>query len=440
MGGGFIERIHHYLETDLWQPLPSTAGAHKIYGLPLLRMAVLTARGCRENQIALRASALTLFSLLALVPVAAMAFGFAQGFGFEQRLQAVLMARFAGQEEVLQYVLGFARSLLANTRGGVVAGIGVAALFWAVVKVMGHIESALNHIWKVPSRSWERRLGDYLAIMLIGPLLLITASSATVYLQTQVTAMADRLDLLRMVGPAIALAFKLAPYLLIWLLFSLVYIVLPNTQVHIGSGLLAGVLAGTAYQLVQLAYIDLQILVHKYNAVYGSFAALPLFLIWLQLSWLIVLVGAEVARTHQHRHHLTRLGLVTALSHRDQQLIAVRLCKAIVDAFTQGQPAMDLEQLAEKLNLSEAALQPALDILVAGGVLSRVVKDEESDGYQPGRDPAHLSLAQVLATVDRGVSGEPRVAGDEPDRSAKALDAFLKAGDHASANILIKDI
>jgi membrane protein len=440
MGGGLIERIHHYLETDLWQPLPSTAGAPKAYGLPLLRMAVLTARGWQENQLALRASALTLFSLLALVPVAAMAFGIAQGFGFEQRLETVLMSRFAGQEEVLQYVLSFARSLLKNTRGGVVAGIGVAALFWAVVKVMGHIESALNHIWKVPSRSWERRLGDYLAIMLIGPLLLITASSATVYLQTQVTAMADRLDLLRMVGPVISLAFKLAPYLLIWLLFSLVYIVLPNTRVHLGSGFLAGVVAGTAYQLVQLAYIDLQILVHKYNAVYGSFAALPLFLFWLQLSWLIVLVGAEVAHTHQHRHHLARLGLAATLSHRDQQLIAVRLCRAIVETFSHGQAAMESEQLAERLNLSESALQPVLDVLVAGGILSRVVKDGESDGYQPGRDPAHLSLAQVLAVVDRGVNGEPKGAGNESDRSAKALNTFLKAGNNTSANILIKDI
>jgi membrane protein len=441
MRGGLIERIHHYLETDLWQPLPPTASAHKIYGQPLVRIAALTARGWRENQLALRASALTLFSLLALVPVAAMAFGIAQGFGFEQRLQAVLMARFAGQEEVLQYVLTFARSLLENTRGGVVAGIGVAALFWAVVKVMGHIESALNHIWKVPSRTWERRLGDYLAIMLIGPLLLITASSATVYLQTQVTAMANRLDLLRMVGPAITLAFKLSPYLLIWLLFSLVYIVLPNTRVHFGSGLLAGVLAGTAYQLVQLAYIDLQILVHNYNAVYGSFAALPLFLIWLQLSWLIVLAGAEVAHTHQHRRHLTRLGREAAGSHRDRQLAAVRLCRAIVLAFVQGRPAMDIDQLAETLDLGQAALQPALDALVAGGILSRVVDAQgEPAGYQPGCDPARLTLAQVLTALDIGTDSEKQPPGSQAGNSEKALITFLEAGHKAPANILIKDI
>ncbi|MEJ2639086.1 MAG: YhjD/YihY/BrkB family envelope integrity protein [Desulfosarcinaceae bacterium] len=442
MGGGLMGRIHRYLAADLWQPVPPTSGAFKAYGVPLLRMIILTARGCRENQIALRASALTLFSLLALVPVAAMVFGIAQGFGFEQRLQALLMSRFAGQEEVLQYVLKFARSLLENTRGGVVAGIGVAALFWAVVKVMGHIESAFNHIWKVPSRTWERRIGDYLAIMLIGPLLLITASSANVYLQTQVTAIVHRVDLLRMVGPAITLAFNLSPYLLIWLLFSLVYIVLPNTRVHFGSGLLAGVLAGTAYQLVQLAYIDLQILVHKYNAIYGSFAALPLFLIWLQLSWLIVLVGAEVARTHQHRRHLSRLGQETTLSHRDQQLIAVRLCRTVVQGFEKGQPAMDADQLADRLDLAQAALQPALDALAANGVLNRVVDAQgEPAGYQPGRDPAHLTLAQVLAALDKGTNDEKGASsGGEPDRSAKALNTFLKAGNNASANILIKEI
>jgi len=238
--GGVVQRVNHFLDEELWQPLPAAAGALRIYGVPLLRMAVLTVRGCHENRAALRASALTLYTLLALVPVAAMAFGIAQGFGFEQRLQAVLMAHFAGQEEVLQYVIGFARKLLENTRGGVVAGIGVAALFWAVVKVLGHIESALNNIWKVPSRSWERRMGDYLAVMLMGPLLLITASSATVFLQTQVTAMADRLHLLSMVGPVIALGFKLGPYILMWMLFTLIYVVMPNTRVRLGSGLLAG--------------------------------------------------------------------------------------------------------------------------------------------------------------------------------------------------------
>lgn len=290
-------------------------------------------------------------------------------------------------------------------------------------------------------RSWNRRLGDYLAIVVIGPLLLITASSATVYLQTQVTAIVHRLDLLRMVGPAIPLAFKLSPYLLIWLLFSLVYIVLPNTRVHFDSGLLAGVLAGTAYQLVQLAYIDLQILVHKYNAVYGSFAALPLFLIWLQLSWLIVLVGAEVAHTHQHRRHLTRLVRETALTHRDQQLIAVRLCRTIVRAFIKGRPALDTDQLAERLDLGEAALQPALDALAANGILNRVVDAQgEPAGYQPGRDPAHLTLAQVIAALDIGINGEKESCAGEPDQSAKALDAFLKAGNDMPANMLIKDI
>ncbi len=439
--GGVVQRVRHFLNEDLWQPLPAAAGALQIYGVPLLRMAVLTAHGCRENRCALRASALTLYSLLALVPVAAMAFGIAQGFGFEQRLQAVLMERFAGQEEVLQYVIAFARSLLENTRGGVVAGIGVAALFWAVVKVLGHIESALNNIWKVPSRTWERRLGDYLAVMLMGPLLLITASSATVFIQTQVTAMADRLHLLNMVGPIIALAFKLGPYVLMWILFSLVYVIMPNTRVRLGSGLVAGIFAGTVFQLIQLTYIDLQILVSNYNTVYGSFAALPLFLIWLQLSWLIVLAGAEVAHTHQHRRRLSRLSVKRDLSHRDRQLIAVRICRAIIHEFSQGGPALDEDQLAKTLDLSEDALLAPLNALLANGILNRVMDAEaEPSGFQPGRDPEHISLADVLAALDLGTDYERTPANRSVGKSQQALKHLLDAQNDTPANILIKDI
>ncbi|MDJ0781241.1 MAG: YhjD/YihY/BrkB family envelope integrity protein [Desulfosarcinaceae bacterium] len=438
---GHMLQLKRFLTDGIWHSPPASSGALAIYGRPILRMAVLTARGARDNRCALRASALTLYTLLSLVPVAAMAFGIAKGFGFEQRLQTVLMARFAGQEEVLQYVISFAHSLLENTRGGVVAGIGVAALFWAVVKVLGHIESALNHIWKVPSRTWERRLGDYLAVMLIGPLLLITASSATVFLQAQVTAMADRFDLLRMVGPALALAIKLGPYLLMWLLFTLIYVVMPNTHVPLISGLVAGILAGTTYQLLQLAYIDLQLMVSNYNAVYGSFAALPLFLVWLQLSWLIVLVGAEAAYAHQHHGHHHGWNPAVELSHRDRQLIAVRLCRAVVAAFSEGGPAPEANQLATRLEISPAAVQALLDVLAANRIVSRVADtDGAAAGYLPARDPATLTLAHVLAAVDLGTNGQAQLLRPEEGRSQAALDTYLAAQTAAPANMLIKDI
>jgi membrane protein len=441
--GNVAKRIRAFFAEGLWQPHPTAAGVLRTYGITLLRMAVFTVRGCRENQIALRASALTLYSLLAIVPVAAMAFGIAQGFGFDQRLQAALMDRFAGQEEVLTYVITFARSLLDNTRGGVVAGIGVAALFWAVVKVMGHTESALNYIWKVDSRTWERRLGDYLAVMLIGPLLLITASSATVYLQTQVTAIADRFHLLPMVGPAITLAFKLGPYLLMWILFSLVYGVMPNTRVRLGSALLAGILAGSLFQLVQWTYIDLQLLVSNYNAVYGSFAALPLFLIWLQLSWVIVLVGAEVGHTHQHRRRLSPAGFGPALSHRDRQLIALRLCRAVVQAFEHGRPAPDEERLAEALTLPEAALQAVINTLLANGILTRVVgSDGEPSGVQPGRDPRTITVADLLNALDMGDAGQAASTSVSQGggRSQEVLAQLLQTQAKAPANIPITEI
>jgi membrane protein len=173
--------------------------------------------------------------------VLALAFGIAKGFGLEAVLERDLHLRFEGQEEVLTLVIGFAHSLLENTKGGIIAGIGVVVLLWSVVKVMNNIEGSFNAIWNVQSRAFQRKFSDYLSIMLIGPLLFILASSLTVFIRTQIMAIASHAHLLKIFSPAITQGLKLLPYVLMWLLFTLIYIIMPNTRVRPRSGLLAGV-------------------------------------------------------------------------------------------------------------------------------------------------------------------------------------------------------
>ena len=184
--------------------------------------------------------------------------------------------------------------MLDNTKGGMIAGIGiVVVLFWAVIKVLGNIENSFNHIWGVRSRTFIRKLSDYLTIMLICPVLVIMSGSVTVFITSQVSAISGRFELLEMVGPAIYVGLKLLPYTLIWVLFTLTYMIMPNTRVRFDAALLAGISPAAPTRSIQAAYIHFQIFVAKYNAIYGSFAALPLFLMWLQISWFIVLIGAE---------------------------------------------------------------------------------------------------------------------------------------------------
>ena len=299
--GDLISNFLSFIRGDIWRMRLDDLPFGKSFLIRQLRIIILAIRGYDEDRCLLRASSLTFYTLLSIVPVAAMFFGVAKGFGFERRLQEELFNRFPGQEEVLNQVISFSNSLLEQTRGGLIAGIGMLVLFWSVLKVLGHIEMALNDIWGLKeSRSWGRKFSDYLSSMLIRPNLVLMSGSATVFITTQVTQITQKVELLGVISPLISFLLKFSPYVLIWALFTILYIIMPNTKVNFKAGLLGGVVAGTFYQIAQGAYISFQIGAAKYNAIYGSFAALPLFLMWLQISWWIVLFGAELSFANQN--------------------------------------------------------------------------------------------------------------------------------------------
>ena len=251
--------------------------------------------------MSLRASALTFYSLLSVVPIVAMAFGVAKGFGFQNTMENFIMNNFKGQEEVMNWVINLSNLYSKRYREGLLAGIGLVVLIWSVMQVLNNIESSFNAIWQIKkSRSFFRKVSDYLSIMLIGPLLIIVSSSVMVYISTRVQSVAQSIDMFQVISPVFQNLLRFVPYALIWLLFTLVYIILPNTRVIFKYALVAGIIAGTGFQVLQWGYIHFQIGVTKYSAIYGTFAALPLFLIWLQLSWLIVLLGAEISFAYQN--------------------------------------------------------------------------------------------------------------------------------------------
>ncbi|MCK5180552.1 MAG: YihY/virulence factor BrkB family protein, partial [Candidatus Omnitrophica bacterium] len=281
-----ISRFIQFLKTDIWRIRASTLSGQKSFWIRQLRIILLAIRGFAEDKCQMRASSLTFFSLLSVVPVVAMAFGIAKGFGFEEMLEKKLMTQLQGQEEVAVKIISFAQSFLENTQGGVIAGVGIAILFWTIIKVLGNIENSFNDIWGIKkSRTFGRKFSDYLSIMLVCPILFIMSSSVTVLITSQVTLVVEKLAFLGPIGTLIITSMRILPYAVIWVMFTFIYIFMPNTKVNFRSGLMAGIIAGTIYQIVQWAYIAFQVGVSKYGAIYGSFAALPLFLVWLQISW-----------------------------------------------------------------------------------------------------------------------------------------------------------
>ena len=437
-----LTRFVEFFTIAIWKARRNEQSAVQWLLIRLVRTGILSVRGFLRHHGTLRASALTFFTLLSLVPVAAMAFGIAKGFGFERRLQQDLLEQFSAQQEVVEQVIGFAQNMLNNTKGGMIAGVGVVVLFWAVIKVLGNIESSFNHIWGVRSRSIIRKLSDYLTIMLVCPILVIMSGSVTVFITSEVAAMSSRFELLQMVGPAIYVGLKILPYTLIWILFTLTYMIMPNTRVRFDGALLAGVIAGSAYQVLQAAYIHFQIMVAKYNAIYGSFAALPLFLLWLQVSWFIVLIGAEISHAYQNSDHMDETAGGVEISISRARLLALTICRHVVRLFQQGRPAQTTAQIADHLALPPALVDNLSDLLVKGNILVRI-DSHSDDGHalQPARDIGSLTVNSVVAALeDVGGNGGPLTHSQDAETLSETLTALRSELDRSASNRLLKDV
>lgn len=438
-----IKKILTFLAEDIWRirlrKLPKT----KSFLIRNLRIILVAVRGFIEDKCQLRASALTFYTLLSIVPVVAMAFGIAKGFGFENMLEEKIREGTAAQAEVVQQVIVFARNLLDNTKGGLIAGIGIGVLFWSVIKVLGNIEVSFNHIWGVrKGRSLGRKFSDYIAIMLFCPLLLIMASSLTVFISTQVRSMAENTAILSTVGPVIVFLVRCLPYALIWVLFTSIYIIMPNTRIRFTSGLLGGIVAGTIYLIVQWGYINFQVGIARYNAIYGSFAALPLFLIWLQISWLIVLFGAEISFAHQNVGTYEFEPDTARVSTRFKRLVALLITKHIVKRFEAGKSPPTASEMAREMDIPIRLLRQVLFELAESGVLVEIRPENgNAEEYQPARNIDLITVKYVIDALDqRGVD----------DLELAPTDEFLAVRDHvrkidqvtaaAPENILLKDL
>ncbi len=401
-----------------------------------LRVVLLAFRGFAEDKCQLRASALTFYSLLSIVPVVAMMFGIAKGFGFETKIEQLLTERMAGQEEVAAWLIQFAQAFLENTKGGVVAGVGIVLLFWAVIKVLGQIEDSFNDIWGVrEARNWGRKLGDYLSIMLICPVLLVLASSMTVFMTTQLKRVDVSMEATAfLTGGLTAVFIKISPFFVLWFLFAFVYMFMPNTKVSFKGGITAGIVAGTLYQLTQWLYISFQVGAANYSAVYGSFAALPLFLVWLQISWLVVLFGAEIsfAIDNDETYEFERDCLNA--SPRLKRLMCLRITEIFAKNFAQSNPPLRATEIAHTLEAPIRLIRELIDDLVHAKVLIEVSSESKQVHlYQPAKSLEQLTIHQIVDALDR--RGEDNLVIVKPN----SLDAITRRVEVLEQNVMMSE-
>ena len=438
-----MKRFLDFVTAGIWRVRLSELSRVRGFALKHLRMVLLAFRGFKEDKCQLRAAALTFFSLLSVVPVVAMAFGVAKGFNFEKKLEFVILDSLKGHEEIAASIIDFSTRMLNNTQGGLIAGIGVVILFWTVIKVLGNIEQSFNAIWGVKrSRSLSRKFTDYLAIMLICPFLFILSSSLTVYITGFISSTVAKLSIQGGIGALILRSLKLSPYLCIWLLFSFIYIVIPNTKVRFKSGIVGGIIAGTIYQLIQWVYITFQIGVTKFGAIYGSFAALPLFLVWLQMSWLIVLFGAEVAFAYQNDELYEFEPDCKNASFSFKRLVLLNVLSNIIKDFVKGNAPKNAQQLSSDLGMPIRLVRDVLFMMTECRLLSELTTDnEKTHCYQPAEAIERYTISYVLTKIaHHGIDTIPIKETPQLLKLKSSLAVINNILDSAPENLNLKDL
>jgi membrane protein len=438
-----LKKAKELLDKDYWNLKNKNVSNRKRFFIKQIRIFSLAVKGFSEDRVQVRASALTYYTLLSLVPIAAMVFGIAKGFGFDERLRLYITESFESQKDVSLWVLDFANKYLMNIKGGVIAGIGVAILLWAVMRLLSNIELSFNDIWQIKkARNMSRKMSDYISLVIIGPVLIVASFSINIFLKQQVAESDQLFPLMGFIGPVFSFMLSVLPYIFVWLVFMLVYITLPNTRVKTGSALIGGIVGGTMFQLFQLVYINFQSQLFNYGEVYGSFAVLPLFLVWMQLSWLIVLFGAEIAFANQNVEHYEAESESYNISNHMKSIVTLLIVRQIALNFRDSLPALTSDDIADKLDLPVRLVRDILYELMEVGIVSEMVtKNVKENAYQPATDTSKLSASFVLNTLNK--RGRDNLSTDNVknlNKMAAIVDSFSKEMDNSKSNILLVDL
>ena len=433
--------LFNFITEDIWLLHEQKLPLFKATLIKSLKIIILSVQGFSRDLCPLRASALTLYSILSIVPIIAMLFGIAKGFGFETMLEQQLLEHAPDQDTLVLQLIRFAQNLLESTKGGVIAGIGIVVLFWTIINVIGNIEESFNFIWKIgKGRSISRKFSDYLSLMLLAPVLLIAASSMTVFLKTKITWLITVIHLPEFGTWLVLRGLSLSPLVLMIVLFAFTFIFMPNHKINYKAGIIAAMVTGILYHLSQWAYLSLQIGASSYNAVYGRFAALPLFVVWLQVGWMIVLLGCEVAFFLQNYEIYRNNNRFSDLSFSLKKVIALQITHLIIKYFIQLDKPLTATEIATKLVIPIAVIQPVLLNLTASHIIVEFKdQDEVDEVYQPAVDINRLTIAYIINALEQcGQNHLPDMSQEQ--LFMNAVNNFRNLMEASEQNRLLKDI
>ena len=426
----------------MWQMRLNKLDKKQGFFIKQLRILALAIKGFNEKKCLVKASALTYYMLFAIVPLLALLFAVAKGFGLQQKLENYLLDDFSQYTEILTNAFQYANKLLQTTQGGLIASVGILLLVYTVLNLLSSIENFFNEIWEIKKgRTLIRRITDYLAIAIFAPILLFVSSGLTIFLSSEATTI-ESVVCLGHLGFVFKVLLKIVSLTLLSGMFTFIYTTLPNTRVKFKSALAAGVVAAIAFDILQWVYIAFQIGAVKYNAVYGSFAALPLFLIWLQYSWYIVLFGAEISFANQNVDHYELESEIKNISTRYRRVVSLLLANLVVKNFVDGKSPLTSTQIAEKLDMPVRLVRLIIFDFTETKIFTEVKTEKEKElAYQPAVSETKLSVKYILDKLDnKGVNAMPIHSYIEIENIHKIMNEFDQVLIDNKGNVLVKDI
>lgn len=431
-----LQKLKIFFKEEIWSHDLTSKSRRRTFLIRQARIYFLAFKGFFEDRAAVKAAALTYFTMLSIVPVFAIAFAIARNFGFEDMLHRFITNNMQDQEEVMNWVTKMVDNLLSETKEGVIAGVGGVILFWSVIQVLNNIESSFNDIWQIhKARSPMRKFSDYLAIMILSPFAIGLSGSFMVKIKTA----ANEFELFK---PLIVTLIKSVPYVSIWILFTIVYIVMPNTKVKFKYALIAGVIAGTVALIFQSLYQTLQLGVLRWGTLYGTIAFIPLFLMWLQITWLIVLVGAELSFAYQNIENYEFEENALNLSHNNKRILTLLISHQIIKNFEEGTDPLSTEALSHELGIPIRLVNELVFELVEGGILSELAADNPKErSYQPAVDINKITVEYIYNQMEL-VGGDNMIVteSDELNKITRIHEHLLHSIRESPSNILLKDL
>ena len=393
-----LQQIREFIQYDLWRQSHMEIHAPKKRWLyRFLQTIILVARGFKDQVLVVRANSLSFALLFAFIPMMALIYAIARGFGFEEIVKSTISSSFLAEANVATVLLEWIERYLETARDGFFLGIGLIVLIWAVYAFFNMLENSFNSIWNVKqSRSFARRMTNYVMTLLLVPVLVVVTSGISIFLNsTEVLA-----SVLDGIVPIRKFMLRFLPFVATTGVFTWIFIAIPNTKVKFSSAIIPGILMGLLYQVVQALSMYLVVLFTRMSFVYGAFSAIPLVLIWLNVTCWLLLIGAELAFAIQNNDMFAYEKDLKAMSRRYKDYVMLYLLSVIIRRFEAGESPQTAQEMAADNQLPIRLVQQLLSRLEETVIVRRVyIEDEEEHAFIPALDTKAITVEMVIGRI-----------------------------------------